>query len=154
MGHLALRHQMHAALWTAPRVILTNLGVHGAGVDRAARPRLCGAWCVCRHRHRRVHGMAAMGMRVPMGHLALGHQMHVALWTAPRVILTNLRVHGAGVNNGCVRLHGGWLLTRFHDEPCHGGKVKADGAHPPSGMHRVRNEQNVMWWSASCGWRL
>ena len=56
--------------------------------------------------------MAAMVMRVPMGHFALGHQVHLALRTAPRVVLPHLGVHGAGVNNGCACLHGGWLLNQ------------------------------------------
>src|SRR3990167_2461619 len=104
--------QRHAALGTSAGVVLTHLGVHGAGVDRAARLWRRGDGCVRRYRHCRVHGMAAMVMRVPMGHLALGHQMHLALGAAARAILTHLGMHGAGVNNGCTRLHGGWLQIR------------------------------------------
>lgn len=57
-----------------------------------------------------------MAMWMAMGRRPLWHQEHLALGTAPRVVLPNLGMHGAVEEKRCACLHDRLLQMQLHGE--------------------------------------
>ena len=56
---------------------------------------------------------------VAMRNLPFGHQVHLALGAAPRVVLPNFRMHGAVVDKRCACWHGLWLQVQLQGDNGH-----------------------------------
>ena len=86
-------------------MVLPHFRVHRAGIGGAGRRFLrCGGR---RHSSRLTNGVSVVSVVsvvvvvavVAMRNLPFGHQVHLALGAAPRMVLPHFRVHRAGVGN-------------------------------------------------------